>query len=214
MTGLVLIGGGRFALEIATYAADLGANGDWALAGVVDDGTPDLSDFPAGLRHLGGLLDWLPGGHSHLIAIGDPVARWKAAKLLEERGARFATLVHPQAWVAPSASVAAGAVIAPFAFVGPKAAVEHHAALNVQSSLGHDARLGRAAVLAPGAKVNGRAQVGDGAFVGSLAALSPGTSLGAFAKLGAGSVLSTSLPDCALGIGNPARGRVMFRKPA
>lgn len=213
MTGLVLVGGGRFALEIATYALDLLPATGLRIVGVIDDSQPDLADFPDAPPLLGGIADWRPQDHLHLIAIGEPVARWKIANVLEKRGARFATLIHPSAYVAGSATISPGAVIGPLSFIGPKAVVGEHAALNVQCALGHDAVLGRASVLSPGAKVNGSARVGEATLLGAQAVIAPRASLGSFAKLSAGSVLTRDLPDGSLAVGNPARGRVMFRRP-
>jgi len=213
MTGLVLVGGGRFALEIATYVLDLAPATGLRIIGIIDDSRPDLADFPDAPALLGGIADWQPGDQLHLLAIGEPVVRWKIAKALEARGARFATLIHPTAYVAKSATISSGAVVAPLSFVGPKAVVGAHAALNVQCALGHDAVLGRASVLSPGAKVNGGARIGEATLLGAQAAIAPGVSLGSFAKLSAGSVLTGDLPDGSLAVGNPARGRVMFRRP-
>jgi len=214
MRDVVVVGGGRFGLEVVTYLHDLAKSGAApAVRGVIDDSSPDLSDFPGGVRQIGSLSDWDPEGFDHIIAIGDSAVRWKVAALLRDRSARFLSMIHPTAYVADTAEIGPGAVICPLAFVGPYARMGAHGVINVQASLGHDARLGTAAVLSPGAKVSGRGEIGEGAFLGTLAVMTPGSKLGAFSKLAAGSVWFGNAPDGALVVGNPGKSRVMFRVP-
>lgn len=213
MADIVIVGGGGFGLEVVTYLVDLIARDPGIrLRGVVDDGRPRLEDFPVPLPHLGGIDDYRPEEQDKLvIAIGDAAARWSVARRFER--ARFYRIVHPTAYVAPSATVERGAIVCPLAFVGPRARVGAHSALNVQSSLGHDASLGVGSVLSPGAKVNGGASVGDGCFLGTLATVSPGASIGDFSKVAAGSVFSGEAEPGSMIAGSPARSRVMFRPP-
>lgn len=214
MKQIVVVGGGRFGLEVATYLFDLARSGvDVEVRGVIDDSSPDVSDFPGGVTQISSLAGWDPQNFEHIIAIGDALARWKVATALQERGARFFSLIHPSAYVAATAKIGTGAVICPLAFVGPHARVGLHGVINVQASLGHDAHLGTASVLSPGAKVSGRGEIGEGAFLGSLALMAPGAKLGGFSKMAAGSVWSGVAPEGSLVAGNPGKSRIMFRVP-
>lgn len=214
MKQIIIVGGGRFGLEAATYLHDLARSGvELEVSGVIDDSSPDVSDFPGGVRKIGDLRSWDPRDFVHIIAIGDAHARWKVAALLGARSARFFTLIHPSAYIADTAEIGLGALICPLSFVGPHARVGPHAVINVQASLGHDARLGTAAVLSPGAKVSGRGEIGEGAFLGSLALMTPGAKLGAFSKMAAGAVWSGVAPEGSLVAGNPGKSRIMFRVP-
>lgn len=215
MSEIVIVGGGGFALEVITYLLDGSASEQIRIRGVVDDRTPRLTDFPVPLEHLGGLAEFQPAADDLLIiAVGDAVARWSIAERFRQRNARFHTLVHPTAYVAPSATVGTGAIICPLAFVGPLAKVGAHAVLNVQSSLGHDADLGMASVLSPGTKVNGGARMAEACFLGTLATVSPGARIGAYSKVAAGTVFAGEAEEGSMIAGSPARSRVMFRRPA
>lgn len=216
-TRLVIVGAGRFALEVLTYLMDLPAYPSaLEIVGVLDDGPRPLrtGDFPIELKDLGTIAEWTPtGDQRHVIAVGDPATRWKIAKRLEAKGAQFYTLVHPTAYVAATAVLEPGSIIAPMAIVGPLARVGANAMMNVHSAMGHDADLGEASVLGPSAKMNGCSTVGRGCFLASLTGISPGSKLGDFSKISAGSFLTTDAPEGSLVVGNPARSRVMFKAP-
>ncbi len=207
---LSIIGAGGFGREVLAYARDVGL----AIAGFIDDRANALDGFEVGARVIGGLEHVRPTDDDRfVIAIGDPVVRWRVAGALAARGARFATIVHPTAYVAPGAQLGAGAVLAPFTFVGPSARLGTHAVLNTYASIGHDANVGTCAVFSPYAVANGATSVGAGAFLGTHAAVVLGASLGAWAKLGAGATAVSDIEAGMLALGTPARGRVMFRPP-
>lgn len=215
---LFIVGAGGFGREVLAYARDAGKDAvDGApltVAGFLDDRPDALAGFDVTTSVVGTVADARPGPDDrYVIAIGDPRLRWKLAGALEARGARFAAVVHPLAYVAPGARLGVGVVLAPFAFVGPQASLGSHAVLNTYASVGHDAVVGRCAVLSPYAVINGGTRVGEGGFFGTHATLVVGRSLGAWAKLGAGAVALADVPPGALAVGSPAKGRVLFSAP-
>lgn len=216
--GVIIYGGGGFGLEVEAYlrdaAAVAGPEGAPGIVGVIDQGTPRLADFltPADqLRHFGSLEDCALGcDDAVVVAIGDPAVRLSIAGRLDAIGARLATVIHPTAYVAESATVEPGAIVGPFAFVGPKACVRRHAVLNTYASVGHDAVLGEGSVLSPYSALNGSAEVGRGCFLGTGASISPRGVLGDRSKISAGSVLTGRTEPGSLVHGNPGQARVMF----
>jgi len=217
----VLIGGGDFAVEIATYIADVRA-ADPAKIGPVSDivagGRVRMDAFekvlgsaPAARETLSSVED-LPSKRC-VIAVGDPLLRLRLMQEVFAAGGVLGSVVHPSAYVAATAVVGSGTIICPMAFVGPFAQVGRNCAINVHAIVGHDVTLGDCAVLSPGADINGHGSAGTCAFLGAGAIVSPKVTLGAYSKLAAGSVLNRSTDEGYLMHGNPASGRQMFRRP-
>ena len=216
----VLYGGGDFAVEVATYLRDIhGSQQSWSISHIVALAPPRLDDFEAILGSRpqfvtdASAIDRITA-KAFVICVGDAALRVRAIKEVLALGAKLASVVHPLAYVASSASIGDGAIICPFAFVGPFASVGRCCAVNVGAMVGHDVQLGDGTVLSPGAKINGRGNTGEAAFLGAGAVITPKVRLGSYAKLAAGSVLNKSAGDGFLMHGNPASGRQMIRVPA
>jgi sugar O-acyltransferase (sialic acid O-acetyltransferase NeuD family) len=223
----VLLGGGAFAIEIASYLVDcLSASGQTdspaqvfaIVSDVVAQGSCRLDDIARvtgqrpqvheSLRSVEQLGEKLA-----IVCIGDPRARWDVFREAAESGIEMGTVIHPTALVSATAKVGRGAIVCPFAFIGPFASIGDNSAVNVHAMIGHDAVLEHSSVVSPGAQVNGFGRIGVASFVGAGAVLHPRSQLGAHSKLSAGSVLTKSVGDGFVMHGNPAGGRQMIAVP-
>ena len=220
-TNYVIVGGGDFAIEVATYLIDIWQmiEGDAPLVtDIVARGRIRLDEFstvlgsPPSIHEDIVSIENLPEKVS-IIAVGDPRLRYQFMREIKASGGRLGTVIHPTAYVASTATIGEGTIICPMAFVGPFASVGRNCAINVHAVVGHDVVLGDCAVMSPGSDVNGHGCVGEGGFLGAGAIISPKASLGAFGKLSAGSVLNRVTDEGFLMHGNPAAGRQMFRRP-
>ena len=144
MTETALIAGaGGFGREILQYLRDL----RFPLEGFLDDRADALAGFDLGTAVLGRLADFpLRDEHRLVIGVGDPAGRRRLGDAAAARGARFLTLVHPTAYVAPNARLGPGCVVCPFAFIGVGAVLGDHVAVNTYASVGHDAQVGHCSV--------------------------------------------------------------------
>ena len=208
MTETALIAGaGGFGREILQYLRDL----RFPLEGFLDDRADALAGFDLGTAVLGRLADFpLRDEHRLVISVGDPAGRRRLGDAAATRGARFLTLVHPTAYVAPNARLGAGCVVCPFAFIGVGAVLGDHVAVNTYASVGHDAQVGDCSVFSPYAVVNGAVVLGEEVFLGTHATVTPGLTVGRSAKITAGAVAVRPVPAYALAVGNPARSRVLY----
>jgi len=209
MKKLILVGAGGLGLELAAYARDVIAvapprRSPWEIAGFLDD-TKAPDTLHAGLPVLGSIDAPIDSEALYLIAVGAPEGRAALAAKMTEKGARFARLIHPAAYFAPTAHVSAGCLLAPFAFAGPESVLDDHAMLNIYASAAHESRIGACAVLSPYAGTQARAKVEAGAFLGAHAIATYGVTVGARAKVAAGSVVYQDIPEGCFALGNPAR---------
>ena len=208
---LVIVGAGGFGREVLQYALDAfgpGSPQPLDVKGFLDDRVRDLSAFGIDVPVLGGVDDHQPTPEERfLIAVGEPALREVLSRKLAKRGARFAVLVHPLAFVARTAIVGEGCIVAPFATIGAHASLGAHSVLTFYASVGHDARVGRWCALSPHSVTNGASTIGDRAFLGAHAVVNPLQSVGDDAKVAAGAVVYGPVPPKTLAAGNPAKAR-------
>lgn len=208
MLSLIIVGAGGFGLEVAAYAEDMTKSGNAAVKvqGFLDD-VKAPGTVHGGYPVLGGTDGPIDPQALYVIAVGAPQGRKKLAEKLIARQARFATIIHPSAYVGANACIGEGAILAPFTFVGPEGKVGPHALLNIYASVGHEAVLGPYSALAPYAGLHGQAATEEGVFLGAQSNLTAGINMGAFAKLAAGAIAYTDIPAAATALGNPAKFR-------
>lgn len=223
---VVLMGGGSLAVEVAHYIADLNRHSSGegrevdaiVVTDVISAARTRADDLQTVLRST---PDYHVDIHSvrdikdkrFVVCIGSAEARWRVDEELAGLEIELVSIIHPTAYIAPTAQLSGGLVIAPFAFVGPFARIGRSVVLNTGVVIGHDVVIDRAALVSPGACINGNASCGMAAFLGSNATLAPHARLGHFASLSAGSVLAREAGDGFLMHGNPASGRQMVKIP-
>lgn len=207
MNRLVIAAAGGFGRELAAYARDAG----FEVAGFLDDDEAAGASLHGPDREvglLGPIGSYVPrDGELVAIGIGHAATRSRVGEALAGLGAQFATIVHPTAWVAPTASLGRGVAVAPFACVGPGATLGELSMLNTYASLGHDAVVGRSCVLASYSVATGYSTLEDEAFLATHAVVTPGRRVGARARVSAGAVVFQDVPAGWLAAGNPARAR-------
>lgn len=204
---LILVGCGAFARELINWVqdlADLGKN--ISVTGFLDDNPKALQGFPYSVPYLGSISAFTPqDGDQLLMAIGDPKAKQSLFAELKNKGATFATLIHPSAVVARSAKLGEGVVLCPQAIVSADAVVGDLCAINCNSSVGHDVRLGSFSTLSSHVDLTGWAQVEECVFFGSGARVLPKVKIGMGARVGAGAVVMRSMPASTVVFAPPAK---------
>ena len=220
MSRIVVYGGGALGLEAIGYLKDLqlqdeACNDRHELVGVIDEGIARIAD--AETIYGSSLSCWKSEDEVHweagdkvLIAVGEPIVRYKLFQRLSARKIQFFTLIHPAAHVASTATIGQGSIIAPFSFVGPFTTIGDNTVLNTYASAGHDCIIGSSSVLSPYAALNGSAKIGTAVFMGSGSIVLPSVTVGENSKISAGTVVSRDVEANSLAAGNPAKSRVMF----
>ena len=193
--GVVVIGAGGHAKVLVSTLIARGL----PIAAVFDDDEQKWGADMQGVRVSG--MEPERGGRA-IVGIGDNAKRMKIAKAL-----RFDwdLVVHPNAYVHPSAKLGRGTVVFAGAVVQPDAVIGEHVIVNTGATIDHDCVIGDYAHLAPGVHLAGSVHVGEGAFLGIGSVAIPGVKIGRWSTLGAGAVAIRDVPDGVVAVGVPAK---------
>ena len=209
---IIIVGAGGFGREVLHWARDAWPEHASRIAGFLSAERDRLTCHDGSLEILADPDGYEPqSGDALLLAIGIPIVRRQVAESLMSRGAKFLTLVHPTAIVAPTAAIGEGSIICPYAIVSDAAQVGAFVLMNYHSSLGHDASAGDHAVLSPYATLGGNAHIGDDVFMGLHASVGPGKRIGARSKVSANSCALSDAPTESIIYGAPGRVGPLIR---
>lgn len=134
-----------------------------------------VDDWNSGPQVLGSFVEvtnrYPPEGFEIALAIGyrHLAARWELYQRVKAAGYRVSTLVHPQAYLARSATVLEGAMVMARAVVDMAATVGNLAVIWPGVVINHDSRVGENSFVSPNATVCGHSSVGCSCFVGAAA---------------------------------------------
>jgi acetyltransferase EpsM len=157
----------------------------------------DEADLPA-------LRERHPNAGFHL-AIGDNLVRRAAAERLSSLP--WCSVIHPRAWVSPSAHLGHGVFIGAQAVIQAGAIIGDHVIINSAVVVEHDCRIASYCHLCPGAILGGGVEVGEGCLVGLGARIRDHHRIGAQATVGMGAVVVADVAPGRTVLGVPARER-------
>jgi UDP-3-O-[3-hydroxymyristoyl] glucosamine N-acyltransferase len=136
-------------------------------------------------------------GRTICFHIGIADLRWK--QVIHRHCARVgwqpATVVHPNAFVSPTARVGLGVFVAAGAAISTCASVGDHVLVHFGVSVGHDATIGPFSLLLPGARISGGAAIGANTLVGSNAFVASGIRVGDECRVDALAYVRSNIQD-------------------
>lgn len=139
----------------------------------------------------------------YFIAVGDNIARKRIDSWMPS--VRWATLIHPRAWVDSSVKVGSGTLISAGVVVQPDTVIGRQCIVNTMASIDHDCHLGNFVHIAPGARLTGGVRADEGVVIGAGSTILPGVHIGAWSIVGAGAVVLEDVPSGVIVAGVPAR---------
>jgi len=196
-TTILLFGGGGHGKTLVDLVREMDS---YQIGGIVD------ANIPAGTRVMdlpvfGGdeLLDELYEDGFRQAAngiggIGNVDARLQAFEKLAKAGFSFPTLIHPTAWIEPSATLAQGAQVLPLSYVGTESTIGFGSLLNAHVVVSHDCQIGECVNLSPGALLAGGVKIQDHAQIGMGVTVNVNISIGARARIGNGATIKADVP--------------------
>jgi sugar O-acyltransferase (sialic acid O-acetyltransferase NeuD family) len=197
-TAILVYGGGGHGKSLVDLLRSLGS---YRIVGIVDDAL-EPGTLIMGLPVLGSSAI-LPGlaekgvrlAVNAVGGIGNIGVRIQVFQKLAQAGFACPAVVHPSAWVEPSASLAAGVQVFPQAYVGSEVQLGYGAIVNSSAVVSHDCRVGDYANISPGAILAGEVQVEPAALVGMGATINLQVKIGAGARIGNGATVKSDVPE-------------------
>jgi sugar O-acyltransferase (sialic acid O-acetyltransferase NeuD family) len=139
------------------------------------------------------------------LGIGSNEARlWWCEKLLKE-GFELPPIIHPKAWVSPTATLGAGVFVGAGAVVQAGAKIAQAALINSNATVEHHCEIGAGAHIGPGAVLAGLAKVGEKTMVGAGAVIRDRIMVGKNAMVGAGAAVVQDVSEGLTVAGVPAK---------
>lgn len=200
---LVILGTISFAEEMADLVSDME---DYELAGFVEWKDPAkcrqmLLGLPViWIEDIGQLGDLWRG-----VCSVDRKERPTLVQKATSLGLQFATLVHPKAHVARTATLGEGTVVGAGTVIGAQTRIGQHVKINRGCLIGHHVQISDYVTLSPGANVAGHVTVGRRSLIAMGGLVLDDISIGSDAVVGAGAVVTHDVPDGVQVLGIPAR---------
>ena len=195
---ILVYGGGGHAKTVIDM---IRAVGGYLIAGIVDD------NLAAGNQVLGvpvlgssSILDELHDQGVMLAVntvggIGKPDIRVRVFERLDQAGYQFPTLVHPRAYVEPTARILEGSQVMPLAYVGSDSQVGFGCIINYGAIISHDCQLADYVNISPGGTLAGGVSVGERSQVGMRATVNINLTIGCDVRIGNGATVKQDVPD-------------------
>lgn len=164
--------------------------------GFVDDDSTLVGWQYLGLSVIGGVsaLTHIPHDAA-LIAVSDNATRCHLYEQLARGGARFVTIRHSDAVVAPDVVIGPGTIVCAGAVIGHGATIGANSIVHSGSCVAYGSRLGNHVYIGPKAHLGGDVVVGEGAVIKANVTVLARRRIGAWSFIGAGSVVERDLPD-------------------
>lgn len=207
MKRLGIIGAGDLGVQLAHLARQ---TGKYEPVAFFDDRC-DAGTLIAGIPVHGGLATLedtatLPSFDELIVAIGYRHLDFRQ-ELFERLRARFrfATLVHPNAFVDSTCVIGEGAVVYAGCVLDMNAEIGCNTLLNVGCVVAHDTKVGAGCFLSPAVKIAGFVQLDPSVSLGIGTTVIDNVRIGSGVRTGAGAVVINDLHEPGLYVGVPAR---------
>lgn len=147
-----------------------------AVEGFFDDFS-DKESF-GGIKIIGGLDQLLEQKHLYknagvFVAIGNNTNRHKLGQVLTKNNIKMPTLIHPAAYVEPSARLGAGNLILGGAYIGSQTIIGDGNLIFPGTCLSHHNRVGHYNFFSPNVSVGGYARISSTCKIGMNSVVQP-----------------------------------------
>lgn len=197
-TRIVVYGGGGHGKSLIELLQALHV---YEIVGVIDDGLT-VGESVMGIAALGGyeVLGRLYEQGVRLAVnavggIGNLAIRAKVFKRLSVAGFNCPAVIHPTAFIEPSARLSGGVQVFPKAYIGSEVAVGYGTIVNTGAIVSHECKLGNLVNISPGAILAGGVEIGDEALIGMGVTVNLRVQIGAKAKIGNSATVKSDVPE-------------------
>lgn len=146
MKRLVILGAGGYGRTVKDIAEQLGYS-----TIVLDDADP--------IHPISTFSSYIDGHTSFIPAFGNNAFRMEWINRIEESGGKLATLIHPTAYISPTATINPGTVVLPHAIINTDVVVGKGCILNLGAIVDHGCILEEGVHVCLGAIVKGENRI-------------------------------------------------------
>ena len=196
-TSIIIYGGGGHGKTLIEL---IQAMGTYQIKGILDDGI-DINTYILNYPVLGG-NEMLPSLYSSGVrlsvnavgGVGDNSIRIEVFQRLANSGFICPPVVHPNAYLEPSATVSPGVQVFAQAYLGSEVKIGFGVIVNTTAIISHGCAIGDYTHISPGAILAGDVLIGNDVLVGMGATINLGVEIGDGVRIGNGATVKQDVP--------------------
>lgn len=205
---IIIVGAGGYGREILYLTKTILKYSEeykgYSIAGFINDKLDALDNVDCDYKILGTIQDWkVSSDEVFVMALSSPSGKEKLAKLLKSKGAKFLTLIHPQAFISEKVVFGEGCIVTYRSSVGACTVIGDFVNL-AGCMVGQDAVIGDYSTITGFANVTS-AKIGKRVFIGSHSVILNNLKIGDDAFICAGSIVFSNIKSGVKVIGYPAK---------
>lgn len=206
MKKIYILGAGGFGRELLWWIKDINREKPtWEIMGFLDDNLNALDGVECDYKVVGTIKDWCPKEDEEFaLAFGSPELKRKIVKIMKDKGAKFASIIHPTALVSEFAHYGEGLVMFPYSKLSCNSEIGDFVTI-LSTPIGHDNVIGEYTVISGGCNIVRNVKIGKDVFIAAGVAIAQDVVIGDGAYLGLASVVLKDVPEGTTVFGNPAR---------
>ena len=207
MKDLIIVGASGFGRELLMAIKEINeVKKEWNVLGFIDDNLKALDGFDCDYKVIGTVNEWQPSGNElYVMGIAKTTTKKVVASKLLERGAKFATLVHPMARVGDHTIAGKGLVLFSCVDISVNCTIGDFVFMNSFAQVGHDSVIGSYSTLFPKCAIAGGNLLGEGVTIGTSASTYPSIKIGDYATVGMNSAVIRNVKSFTTVMGVPAK---------
>lgn len=207
---LIIIGASALGREVYNYAQDALPNMN--IAGFLDSRLNILDKYVGYPPVIESPDTYMPNPDDVFVcALGEPDMREKYVKLIESRGGKFISVIHPSAFIGKNVQIGDGTIVSPGANIGCDTKLGNHVYIGLGANVCHDCIVNDFVSVSPDSTVAGWCSIGSNCFLGISCTVIPHVDLGGTTSkdavyVAAGAVVTKSYSGTRI-MGVPAKPR-------
>lgn len=207
MKHLLILGAGGFGREIYWAATEsIGYGIEFDVKGYLDPDSHRLDNFE-GYPPILGTEDTykIEEEDVFICAFGDVKLKERCCNKIKEKGGKFITLIHKDAYIAKNVIIGEGCVISKGVGISCDIRIGNYVTIQAYAVLGHDVVISDFVSLGTRVFLGGASKIGYASTLHTNSIVLPLINVGSQCVVGAGSVVIRKVKDGETVFGNPAK---------